>query len=470
VDPVLLTFQVSGSRLLYDISSSLEPLSIRDQMFRAYMVVKRALDEQLIRQNQEEPILVVGAGVAGIMATLAAVDNGVPVVLVESKTPLIRQKHCRSRFVCPTQYDWPAPHWSKGSYPWTGTKMPLTFSSNVISAAVQAWDSKLRLTKELYPELLTIRVNTEFLDCDASVSSVKANFAPEINHPSSFSLVISCGGFGTERTWLPDESPHYTGFSFWDFEKYGELNLGVPGRDKPKVLISGGGDGALQDFLRIVARKPASAIYSFLPPEAKKTIEAAISQAEDDALRKYPWGKAGVLDHPIHQELEGQHRNVVNELFQGRLKRKLRKVLGDLIGDLPARLDIRLLYPCDHFSSCYALNRFLVLLIDRYLSDTFDEVRVLQPKVRTLKVEGLDTHTCMNRPDLCHGEPHQVLVNSDASCNKESLTAGNEKYIEGGPFNVVIVRHGIKRPDRVPLGELSAATPRRQIIPYYVPW
>ncbi len=471
MDPVLLTYQIDSDSRLYDLSSDLEPMSVRDQMFRGYILIKRLLAQGIIQENQEIPILIVGAGVAGAMAAMVAVGHRVPVVLSEESEPLTRLASCYTRYVCPTQYDWPAPHWAISRYPWSGQPMPLEWSINSASIVALEWQSKLRNASSLNPKLLRIESRRRFIkhDVDRARSIVNAYFDPPLpREPLECSLAIACAGFGSERCSLSKDQPTYRGYAFWDADEYGKPNLGILGRT-PNVLISGGGDGALQDFLRIVTNgRPASSIYKSLPEEYKESIEQEVRIVEDHAQRAAVWARQGLLDHPINQRLQRDYQAIIDNLLAVGWK-KIAKSLDPIVGSLTARLRIKLVHPCDHFSSCYALNRFLVLLLEAYLSRRL-ELRVIRPETKVVDIEGAPGHQCLDNPSLCHGRQHVITI-ADADCNTFP-TAGQFAYqrtfLDDGPFDVVIVRHGIKS-NNPPLGK-SAAAPRRQLIPYDYPW
>jgi hypothetical protein len=445
-------------------------MSIRDQMFRGYIIVKRALDAGVISPGQVSPILIVGAGIAGTMASVVAIENGVKVWLVESQLPLVRQSESR-RVICPTQYDWPAAHWSRGEYPWIGATMPFSWTRDSSSAGALRWISQLNLAKELYSDLLRVETGRKFLKCEVldDKDNIRAHFEPDLSDAPLFSMVIACTGFGLERTQIPKIDPIYTGYRFWELDPYDQPNLGLAEEDNPRILISGAGDGSLQDFLRFATGKIAGDIYQALPDEAKPLIEEQIFKLEDYALRSLVWGDIGVLDHPIHRDLQLAHQRIVDNLLEvSKFSSKVKKALRSLTEPLNDRV-IKLVFPCDHFSSCYSLNRFLVLLISTYLQKA-NSIVTLHPRTKVLDVKPIN-HSCLNSPKLCHGEMHEV-VGAEATCQTfytAGAAPGDRFEIPGGPFNVLIVRHGVKS-DSPPLGSAPAATPYRQMVPYYSPW
>src|SRR5258708_1501185 len=116
-DPFLLSHSCGPFQFM--IAGPLTPVSIRDQMIRGKMAVDRSFEEGLI--SAQRPLLVVGARAGGATAAIRAAQLGVSVTLIEVGTQAFGgQKRCATRWVDPTQYDWPADHWPLGIFPWTG--------------------------------------------------------------------------------------------------------------------------------------------------------------------------------------------------------------------------------------------------------------------------------------------------------------------------------------------------------------
>lgn len=439
-------------------------MSIRDQIYRGYSVVRRALDRGLLVPYQELPILVVGGGVAGAIASMTAAENNVPAVLVEKSMLFRKQVPARHRVVCPTQYDWPAPHWAEGVYPWAGARMPLSWSKDAASAVAAQWTSALLAVASANPHLLSIRLGCKFVShtIDVTEEAVRATFDRPLI-PSLYSIVIACTGSGPERISV---APTYTGFSFWSPDPYGRSNLGLAPGVRPNILISGAGDGSLQDYIRIVCGRGAGDVYSNLPDDLKPIIEGTVAKIEDAAMRSFLWGESGQLDHPIHHDVQARYLSLVSELLTGsKFSNALKRNLKKLIGDRLKMLSVRLLYPCDHFWSCYALNRFVLLLLSQYIAQELG-VQTLQPNTKIVEIAGLG-HTCVNLPHECHGKDHEVTV-ADATC-ADLTSTHNRRTLTGGPFNVIVVRHGVD-PTQLPLGAAPFAAPYRQVIPYFSVW
>src|SRR5579859_3958794 len=114
-DALLFLHRVQGSRDVYDTGSVQTPGSIRDQILRGQWIAERAVDDDRI--GPTKPLLVVGAGAAGVSAALTAAELGVLVHLVEREDgPFSRQRRCATRVVDPSVYEWPLGHHADPSW------------------------------------------------------------------------------------------------------------------------------------------------------------------------------------------------------------------------------------------------------------------------------------------------------------------------------------------------------------------
>lgn len=114
LDPVLRTYYVKRAEFVcYDISGFFSPISIRDQIIRASQVVERAIHHKLISPSR--PLLVVGAGPAGLTAAIKAANKEIKTVLVD-KGKVLERLTSSERYFSPVQYDWVATHWKEKNF------------------------------------------------------------------------------------------------------------------------------------------------------------------------------------------------------------------------------------------------------------------------------------------------------------------------------------------------------------------
>jgi len=452
-DPFLLAHWCAP--LQFTIAGPLTPVSIRDQMIRGRMFVDRAIEQTLLAPNQ--PLVVVGAGAAGVTAAMRAAQLQIPVTLVEASHQAFgRQKKSTSRWIDPTQYDWPADHWPQASFPWGPPPMQLPWAAQRSSVIAAAWDREFRRAQARYPHLEVLY--------NSSVTAI--NWLPsqqldiDIQTPAgpvtrTCSALLDAVGFGTEKSSLGT----YQGFEFWDSETLEKPNMGLGGRPQPyRVLIAGGGDGALQDLLRVTTGlKSAEMILQKLPRQVQDMVSTAIYSAEDQAQRAGIWCERQ-HEHAVFARLHWSHQLQVRRMFtdpsiSGPLQSALHHVLAHAKG-----MEIVLAHPCDHFSRCYGLNRFLCLLILEYASMARLAISAM-PGTGMLAVNPVG-HSCTGaRP--CHGLEHRVLFQAYSCARNPSGT------VQGSPrtFDAVILRMGVTPPK--PFTGRFQLLVTRQILPYY---
>ena len=128
--PVLVAHQVYP--YFFNLGGRLSPISIRDQMVRAQLLIEQAWQAGLIGGSDNRPLLVVGAGAAGATAAMSAAQLRVRTTIVDAGTaPFLLQSGCQTRWLDPAQYDWPFSHWSRQTYPWPrgATSLPSSGTS-----------------------------------------------------------------------------------------------------------------------------------------------------------------------------------------------------------------------------------------------------------------------------------------------------------------------------------------------------
>jgi hypothetical protein len=483
-DPFLLAHIVRP--FFFDIGGKLSPVSIRDQMIRGRMIVDRAYERGIITgasatsrsgyDGDEDPfaaggeLLVVGAGAAGVTAALRAAGHGIKTTLIEFEfAPFLRQASCQSRWIDPTQYDWPANHWGIGQYHWKPPAIPLHWNAGRSHAVAAAWHVLFNRARRAPPSGMltflpgTSASNFQFPGSPRVFVDLASRLTNRVRQNVPFNMVVSCVGFGTERSFVG----LYSGYRFWDTDKFEQPKLGIsPPPSQVRVLISGGGDGALQDFLRIVTdRCSAKDIYQSLPIAAQSRIQEAVYSAEDQAQRAYSWGDNDRHDHVVYAALHSSHESAIDELWNNKpLSSQIHQALDNIIRAdvINRRLQVTLVHRCEHFSNCYGLNRFLVLLVGRHLRDKHS-IQSFRPRTVVTKVDGV-SHTCNNDPPVCHGQEHKVSLGESYCWTK----AGRENALGAANFEVVVIRHGIEPPlFTFVRSSASRQSNPRQILPYH---
>lgn len=398
----LLSLKVASN--VFDLSSGLRHISIRDQMVRAQLAVR-----DLKRGDPGlDSLLIVGAGVAGIAAALEAVARGVrKVVVVEvGAEPFGLLRGVKQRYIGPFMYEWPSSFSGNQSYPdhgttpWLGkSASPLQWkSANPVSAHTFAH----MLTKDLLSKLhamsaggtspLTICVNvnkrriSDFVMKFAKNESARAisrlqnqNPADSLRfgywHESVWPLsnpahatiepqyVLLAAGMGKETIRLvkddinqnPYGGANYDGKPFWAND-----NLLRQANLNRQISVFGGGDGALQDVLRALTHfaHPLHFIKFLAQDAPTKTaldgVRATLLSIDRQGRQFGSW----TARNAEYRTVDASCMAVAKRLAQmpGVAKRVR---AGIVLGKGTVSLFVRGQY----FDKAYLLNRFLVHLI-----------------------------------------------------------------------------------------------------------
>lgn len=415
IEPVdslsLLSLKVASN--VFDVSSGVHHLSIRDQIVRARMLVRdlKHGDEKVSR------LLIVGAGVAGMSAALTACELGIEeVVVVEAKDePFALMRGVTARHVGPYMYEWPSPFYDNQSYPenadraWLGenssplrwqSKKPLSADALAIAldrdlvekyakatprlpriyvcvdpyvtqdfvksfAKREAANSLLRLQRhtQLKSEMLRVGVK-EWPQLNALGDKNPMNtwewdslhFSPE--------YVILAAGMGEENIRLTPSHSSFRGISFWAND-----DLLYPPKAPRRIAVFGGGDGALQDVLRALTgfEHPLKFIDHLERKQSVKraleTVTPLLLSAERQSRQFSGWTK----DQSGYNKVDKHCRQIAARLAKNtRVARhvlqaiRLSKSVTAFGDDAEVALFVRECY----FDKAYLLNRFLVHLID----------------------------------------------------------------------------------------------------------
>lgn len=443
-------------------------------MIRGRWIIDRALEARLVRPS--EKLLVVGAGAAGVTAAIEGVTRGLLITLIDTASgPFMRQAGCSSRWIDPTQYDWPLDHWPNQRFPWTGPAMALGWRAARANVLAILWSWALARATTAYAGSLDVRFGTKLVGFPSLVfhkgkQVLEANFNPSKSPgPEYFEIAVSTVGFGTEQTYLGS----FSSYQFWDTDQLEVPDYGLSSIKQPSILISGGGDGALQDFIRTSTTAPsARQVYDSLPlnAAAKATLESALQGADDQAQRAYLWGTRGALtvparDHAIHEKLHQIFIDAVDRLARDRAVWPLIVAVLHKTVRSKGTAKISLIFPCNHFDRCYALNRFLVLLLERYYQLEHG-MQVLYPNVRIDNIVG-QGHICANNPIVCYGKRHTISFKTSRCLG---LSPHPTSHFPDSEHEIILLRHGIDPPVSVYGSAVIPVQLPRQMIPYYSPW
>jgi len=323
-----------------------------------------------------------------------------------------------------------------------------------------------RLNAALTNPFLTFRrsdrvIGTPFPITDAAGNVLGIEVSFQSGAKEIFGMMLWCVGFGEERRFAP---PNYTGFAFWETDPFEQPNWGMPSPPSGcRALVSGGGDGALQDVIRLATRRK-SAIDVWrdievggwsMPQEARHVLFTA----EDQAQRALLWCRRSSADeHNALQRLHDAYLQVVDDLTT---LHPARALLIEEVEKLLAanQFPILCVYPCTHFARCYSLNHFLVLLLAKVVT-----LRNLAggPELRPqLGVSDVLGHPCAANPWTCHGAAHIVNMQHRPLCFHPPGGAAGQL-----DAHVLVIRHGIAPHPAFFSTPMAFA---RQVMPYHLP-
>jgi hypothetical protein len=469
VDSFLLTHSVND--FLFDVGSPFTPIGIRDQMVRGFLIATRLLAEKKI--GPALPLLVVGAGAAGATAALIAATNDVPTIIVDrQEEPFSRQLYCPTRYLSPSEYDWPAARWRSHRFPGQGLAFPFGWSSNYAAVVAASWRAKLYREARVNDNLqLRLSWHVRAPEDLPSVSRDADNLLEvtieddEGNTESEkVAVVVACTGPGKEQ--CSPTHGEFVGISFWEPDTLQENGFGLSGVTHPRIFLSGGGDGVLQDFLRVVTNvKSAGDVLAALPDAIQTKLSNAIIEAEEQFTRGSFWNttkyncRAGHILHKAYQ-------NAVEDVFTNSSSNELQvfdRQLSSILKPIPDDLTVQLVHPCSHFTTCYPLNRMLVLLVNEFIKRRRG-IDLIEPYTQVLRVRSQDGHDCALKDDHCRTSPHYVdLAVARCSDIRQSTRPvprpGSELY------HHVILRHGILPTNF--FGQTPRGNPK-EILPAYV--
>ncbi|HYR27828.1 MAG TPA: FAD-dependent oxidoreductase, partial [Thermoanaerobaculia bacterium] len=283
---------------IYDISSMLRPGSIRDQIIRGRRIVHRAIERGVI--STARPMLVVGAGAAGVAAALEATAHGVAVVVIDFwRKPFRRQRRCITRRVDPTLYDWPAVQWRRAGYPWlVGDKPPLAVMPGNGRELALAWEARFTTVMSAQRLLLTWKPQTTVQEVSELAGGIRTVRLSD-GSVGTYGAIVLARGPGKEDVGLG--AGQFCSYAFWDTDRItrGEL----AGRS---ILISGGGDGALQDFLRCVLVPRADLRRLMLMLDVPVALQQELHALNDLSITDFVWSTHTRHEHDadafLHRE------------------------------------------------------------------------------------------------------------------------------------------------------------------------
>lgn len=367
----------------FDISSGMVYASMRDQIVRAQLLIRdlRKCDPSARR------ILIVGAGIAGISAAACAESLGIEARVVESNSiPIHLQNNVRKRMVGPFMYEWPSILSNSQSYPPTQNKLgevidftptwnsTMPISAHDLANDIVSWCTSLSTplpyrmfhygcvaaeTKQYVRDFVAahslLRAAGANVKSPLITLSDKTNFEPD--------YVILAVGMGTERTHLiegtENDPASVRGVPFWQDDDL----RNTPNMDW-QVGVFGGGDGALQDVLRLITNFDHPLQFIDALNSGKDNITKQLNkimgqlEALEQQSRLYATWSSGSIYDLIDLECERICKTISSD------NKVVQKVLAQIRN---GEGTTTLVHRGTHFGKAYLLNRFCLHLIEKCL-------------------------------------------------------------------------------------------------------
>lgn len=490
-DALLDLFQLETPEVGVFRVGQYSPVSIRDQVVRAAYLMERLWAKGWLTEDTK--LLVVGAGAAGVTAALEAVDLGVVNIVVAdlSDRALTLQAPCTSRWLDPTQYDWPAHHWADSVWPITElanralppvqhpyrTAQSLPPPVALKAGTATAWSSdfdrpfSFRHVKgdidfkpwtkvtSWTPTGGSPRFTVDLVGCRPGYPALKSTIDVDI--------IIFAGGLGQERTRVPmfSTSHSYVGPDFWSLDKLEDLDFGL-GSVPNGVLVSGTGDGSLQDYVRLVSgKKSAREVWDALVavlPSAWLSELSSLCHWEDHSRRSAAFAPE-FFDACEHLErLHWRYQNLVERLLKTKDWNAVETALDALIGTRPAD-KVFIAQKGTHFDSCYPLNRIVTLFLVEHLRTAKGHSAVL-PEVA---VKAASLPSGVATADVLWGTAVNALLAHGVSCTHThvDITSWPKSKTMPKLYDGLVIRHGI---DPATL-TVKAKKLKPQIVPLHLP-
>lgn len=430
------------------------PLSIRDQVLRAQTLIERLVSTNTLRAGSS--LLVVGAGAAGATVAVLAARCGVLVTAVDTnKSPFGLQRLCSSRWVDPVQYDWPLSHASRAHWPsaYPAPAVPFGFKADYASNIARSWANTLNVARR-NPNL-TVEYKTRLEKLPRpSVSSpgMLDAMTEKDGYPSQtrqFDVAVLAVGMASERTdapfhaMAPKGSPRFVGVPFWLRDDFETANFGLTTPLSHPVLISGGGDGALQDYIRLMTgnRSALELLDKVFVGTAWSLVRQRLEflqllEAEHEVERASQWNDSAAQDHDRLSALHKHHKSIIQ---RWRTSSFWSAIEGVLLGEMSGRpIDmVMLVHSCDHFSGCYPLNRFMALLVDEVVTAKLGRNSIgAGHRLRAARPVASQPHACAF---CCWGPDHEVEIEVASTCFGKPGPATRMR-VSG-----LVIRHGINK-------------------------
>lgn len=303
----LEAFRVPGYGNWYTIGFGQSKVTIRTQQIRALNLAWALHHERKITDG---PVVVVGAGAAGLSVAAGLAHWGAKVTVLEKAAyPLPLQRHCYKRHIHPNVFDWPDLN-AENAF----AELPLlNWKAGVAREVAISIEAAFDALAFEYAPRLTLQVGAADIEIDSPAAGLLSFRKDKKLSKLSYATLIFALGFGVENSFW--KGPRG---SYWcddDLDQHGVFQAG-------KYLVSGVGDGGLIDTLRIVTSGLRQEDFARLVPTGKRfdKLREELIQLETDAMKASPDVRGQVM-FDAYERLDGDAVELVDSRLAQRLNR-----------------------------------------------------------------------------------------------------------------------------------------------------
>ncbi len=223
-------------------------LTIFDQQCRALNLAFALYEQKRIGRTNDKPVIVIGAGIAGLTFAAACVWLGQTTIVLEKQpVPCHLQRGCEIRWIHPHIYHWPD---AGAEQPYAGLPF-LTWkegnAADITREILDQWEDisqaaeRLRLLRVIYSATIKIHGRTPL-----KVHWSGTEHDKPVQNNETAACIVFAVGFGVE-----DGIGNYRGHSYWENDSFHQLKPNHPQQTTRCWLVSGKGDGGLIDLQRL---------------------------------------------------------------------------------------------------------------------------------------------------------------------------------------------------------------------------
>ncbi|BAM02857.1 MDR/zinc-dependent alcohol dehydrogenase-like family protein [Phycisphaera mikurensis] len=383
---------------VYGLSGRFRPGSIRDVAWRAEQLAAALVEAGVLGPGTE--VVIAGVGPAGVAATGACLAAGATVTVVSGASGRQSILQRSTRHVCPTTFDHPMDHWQIGSHPLPGQDAAVAWAAGPADRLLAGFAANLNRWLRETPRFRVVG-STDFVGYEAvGGGGVVVSCSGGLTLRAD--LLLLATGIGFSRRGVPGSL-----FRSRDYWESHDTVFKPPRAAGLRVLVAGGGDGALNDLVRLLTGR--ASVDTLLEEVDRCLPLTLVREHAEHAWREFA---AGGDEAAERRRLRDRQRWLDGHLDELWGRAAVRAVIGDAALPLTRRSCVRLVTREAWFDDAYLVNRLLAGLLLRFLGEDLPGRNGgLVPLLCGWEVAGcvgLNGHACEGDRHLCAKHPHRV--------------------------------------------------------------